>query len=197
MDLPTALHLGSGGADSFPAVKRTAALICSVALLPASVGLVACGNDTKTVSSTTPSGEVVTRTVPDVKFAKARFVLHTGLALGAFKRWIYDPWKAGTFSQGAEGRKKALAKAGLAGVFALTQLKEARDAALSDDQLRGLGDKLSSTIGLVSAFIPGLENGKISTVQIIALAGAFAGIKSLAAKDGAPVKPIISKIPGF
>jgi hypothetical protein len=178
-------------------MKRVATTICALTLLPAAIGLSACGGDTKTVSSTTPSGEVVTRTVPDVKFAKARFVLHTGLALGAFKRWIYDPWKAGTFSQGAEGRNKALAKAGLAGVFALSQLKEARDAALSDDQLRGLGDKLSSTIGLVSAFVPGLENGKINTVQIIALAGAFAGIKSLAAKDGAPVKPITSKIPGF
>ena len=178
-------------------MKRTVSVICAFALLPSSVGLIACGDETKTVSSTTPSGEVVTRTVPDVKFAKARFVLHTGLALGAFKRWIYDPWKAGTFSEGAEGRKKALAKAALAGAFSLTQLKEARDAALSDDQLRGLGDKLSSTIGLVSAFVPGLENGKISTLQIIALAGAFAGIKSLAAKDGAPVKPIISKIPGF
>lgn len=178
-------------------MKRVTTTICALTLLPAAIGLVACGDDTKTVSSTTPSGEVVTRTVPDVKFAKARFVLHTGLALGAFKRWIYDPWKDGSFSQGTEGRKKALAKAGLAGVFTLSQLKEARDAALSDDQLRGLGDKLSSTIGLITGFIPGLEKGKISTLQIIALAGAFAGIKSLAAKDGAPVKPIFSQIPGL
>jgi len=197
VNLRIALRLGSGGADSFYAVKRSATLICAIALAAASVGLVACGDSTKSVSATLPDGQVTTRTVPDVKFAKTKFVLHTGLALGAFKRWIYDPWKDGSFSQGAEGRKKALVKAGLAGAFTLRELKAARDAALSDDQLRGLGDKLSSTIGLVTAFIPGLEKGKISTLQIIALSGAFAGIKALAAKDGAPVKPIISQIPGL
>lgn len=178
-------------------MKRSSALICSIVLVVASAGLVACGDKTKSVSFTTPDGQVTTRTVPDVKFAKARFVVHTGLALGAFKRWIYDPWKAGSFSQGAQGRSKALAKAGLAGAFTITQLKEARDAALSDDQLRGLGDKLSSTIGLITGFIPGLEKGKISTLQIIALSGAFAGIKALAAKDGAPVEALTPKIPGF
>ena len=178
-------------------MNKPALILCSLALAPAALGISACGDKTKVVTSTNADGQVVTRTVPDVKFAKARFVLHTGLALGAFKKWIYDPWKAGTFSQGAQGRKKAIAKAALAGAFTLSQLKEARDAALSDDQLRGLGDKLSSTIGLVTAFIPGLDKGNISASQIIALAGAFAGIKALAAKDGAPVKPVTSQIPGL
>ena len=178
-------------------MRKSIPLICALALLPATLGLSACGDKTKVVTSTNAEGQVVTRTVPDVKFAKARFVLHTGLAIGAFKKWIYDPWKAGTFSQGAPGRKKAIAKAAIAGAFTLSQLKEARDAALSDDQLRGLGDKLSSTIGLVTAFIPGVDNGKINAAQIIALAGAFAGIEALAAKDGAPVKPVTSQIPGL
>ena len=178
-------------------MKRPALILCSLALIPAALGTSGCGDKTKVVTSTNADGQVVTRTVPDVQFAKARLVLHTGLAIGAFKKWIYDPWKDGSFSQGAPGRKKAIAKAALAGAFTLSQLKEARDAAQSDDQLRGLGDKLSSTIGLVTAFIPGIDNGKINAVQIIALAGAFAGLKSLAAKDGAPVKAITSQIPGL
>lgn len=178
-------------------MKRPIAILSVFALLTASVAVAACGNDTKVVTSTTSDGTVSTRTVPDVKFAKAQFVLHTGLAIGAFKKWIYDPWKAGDFKEGAPKRKRTLAKAALAGAFTLRELKAARDAALSDDQLRGLGDKLSSSIGLIDQFIPGVENGKINPLQIVALAGAFASIKSLAAKDGAPVKSLSPKIPGI
>lgn len=178
-------------------MKRRLAIICALAILATTVGLTACGDSTKVVTSTTSEGTVSTRTVPDVKFAKAQFVLHTGLAIGAFKRWIYDPWKAGAFKQGAPKRKRALAKAALAGAFSLRELKEARDAALSDDQLRGLGDKLATSIGLIDRFVPGVENGKINAFEIATLAAAFAGVKSLAAKDGAPVKPIVPKIPGI
>ena len=82
--------------------------------------------------------------MPDVKFAKTKFVLHTGLALGAFRRYIYKPWKAGKLKKGADGRVVALAKAAAAGAFTAHELGSARDAALSDDRLRGLGDRLTT-----------------------------------------------------
>ena len=88
-------------------------LVC--ALVPAALVASGCGSDTKVVTGTNSSGQATTRTVPDVKFAKTKFVLHTGLAIGAFRRWIYKPWKAGTFKKGADGRTKALVKAAAAG----------------------------------------------------------------------------------
>lgn len=177
-------------------VKKLSPLLCALAVALPLVGLTACGNDTKVVTATNSDGQTTTRTVPDVKFAKAQFVLHTGLAIGAFKKWIYDPYRAGEFKQGAPGRRKALVKAALAGAFTLRELKAARDAALSDDQLRGVGDKLSSAIGLASGLVPGLDKGKLSPTQIVGLAGTLAAVKSLAGKSGADVKPIDSPIPG-
>lgn len=176
------------------AVKKLAPLLCVATLALPLVGLTACGNDTKVVTGTTSDGQTTTRTVPDVKFAKAQFVLHTGLAIGAFKKWIYDPYQAGEFKQGAPGRRKALVKAALAGAFTLRELKAARDAALSDDQLRGVGDKLSSAIGLASGLVPGLDKGKLNATQVIALASTFAAVKSLAGKSGADVKEINSPL---
>ena len=84
-------------------------LLCAIALVPAALVASGCGGDTKTVSGTNASGQTTTRTVPDVKFAKTKFVLHTGLALGAFHRYIYKPWKAGKLKKGAGGRVVALA----------------------------------------------------------------------------------------
>jgi hypothetical protein len=34
-------------------------------------------------------------------FAKTKFVLHAGLAFGAFHRYLYKPYQAGTFNKGA------------------------------------------------------------------------------------------------
>ena len=50
-------------------------------------------------------------------FAKTKFVLHSGLAFGAFHRYIYKPYQAGTFKSGAHGRILILVKAGTAALF--------------------------------------------------------------------------------
>ena len=43
-------------------------------------------------------------------FAKTRFVTDIGLTVGTFHRWIWKPYKAGTFQKGAHGRIKAIVK---------------------------------------------------------------------------------------
>ena len=58
-----------------------------------------------------------------VHLAKTKFVLHAGLAFGAFHRYILEPYRAGAFRKGAPGRTKALVKAGAAGLFAYRELK--------------------------------------------------------------------------
>jgi hypothetical protein len=58
-------------------------------LLVGALALAGCGNATKTVSSTGADGQVTTQTVPNVHFAKPKFVLHAGLASGAIHRYIY------------------------------------------------------------------------------------------------------------
>jgi hypothetical protein len=50
-------------------------------------------------------------------FAKTKFVLHTGLAFGAFHRYLYKPYQAGSFNKGASGRITAFVKAGVSALF--------------------------------------------------------------------------------
>src|ERR1700761_1772165 len=47
-------------------------------------------------------------------FAKTKFTAHAALGFGAFHRYIYKPYRAGTFRSGAHGRLTTFAKAALA-----------------------------------------------------------------------------------
>ncbi len=55
-----------------------------------------------------------------VRFAKTKFVFHAGLAFGAFHRYIYKPFRAGSFSRPLS-HKKALLKAAVAALFVATR----------------------------------------------------------------------------
>src|SRR5688572_18801113 len=114
-------------------MNRTLALLLAAVAL--SLAVAGCGDDTKVVTDEV-NGEAVTRTVADVKFAKTKFVLHAGLAAGAFKRYILDPYQEGRFKAGAEKRKRTFVKAAIAGAFAVHEFKSARRAAESSDVLR-------------------------------------------------------------
>ncbi|MBO0691872.1 MAG: hypothetical protein J2P58_03150, partial [Acidimicrobiaceae bacterium] len=52
-------------------------------------------------------------------FAKTKFVLHSALAFGAFHRYIYKPFRSGSFSSSNHFTKRLLAfgKATAAGLF--------------------------------------------------------------------------------
>ena len=63
-----------------------------------------------------------------IHFAKTKFVLHAGLAFGAFHRWIYKPFKAGELSHPFR-HKLVFVKALAAGAFVLHEVKLAREDA--------------------------------------------------------------------
>lgn len=170
--------------------RPIALLLCLLTLVPAALLATGCGKDSKTVTGTNASGQTTTRTVPDVKFAKTKFVLHTGLALGAFRRWIYKPWKAGTFKQGADGRTTALVKAAAAGAFTANEVRLARRAALSDDKLRGIGDRLGTVTTQLKSLVPGLKDGSFNPADIAKLAAGLGGATALAQTLGVNVKEL-------
>jgi hypothetical protein len=58
-----------------------------------------------------------------VAFAKTKFLAHTGLAFGAFHRYLYKPFQAGTFKKGANGRIAAFIKGGLAALFVKREIR--------------------------------------------------------------------------
>src|SRR3954447_2559929 len=89
-------------------------------------------------ATTTPAATATPFTCPTAatrKFAKTRFITNAGLAAGAFKRYIYTPYRNGAFKSEAKGHKRAIVKAAAAGLFTLDQLRRARANVQADPTL--------------------------------------------------------------
>lgn len=60
-------------------------------------------------------------------FAKTRFAGDVGLAIGTFHRYLYKPYRAGSFTKGANGRIKALLKGGTTAALDVRLLHNAQE----------------------------------------------------------------------
>jgi hypothetical protein len=164
--------------------------LLAIALLLLAVAIPIAGCGSKTITTTNANGQVTTRSVPNVHFAKAKFVLHMGLAFGAFHRYIYKPAKAGTFKSGANGRIRAFAKAGASGLFIVHELKEAHKDALSDDRLRPLADRVSGLGGTIGGVAASLKRGSFDPSAITSSAAAVSALGSASQGLGAGIKEL-------
>jgi hypothetical protein len=167
-------------------MKRLAATALVLALLT----FAAAGCGSKTVTTTNANGAVATSTVPNVHFAKTKFVLHLGAAFGAFHRYIYKPFRAGAFRSGTQGRVKAMLKAGTAALFAVHELKTAREDALSDDRLRPLAAKVEALLSRFGGLGSSLKSGALNVGAITGAAGAVSSLGSASGGLGATVKEL-------
>jgi hypothetical protein len=120
----------------------------------------------------------------------AKFALHAGLAAGAFHRYIYKPFKAGTFRSGAMGRRVALVKAGLAGLFAYHELKLAIKNAQGSKLLRPLVAPANALAARFQGIGNGLKAGKFNPADIGSANGQLAGLTKQAARAGIPIKDL-------
>jgi hypothetical protein len=116
-------------------------------------------SDAAPVDSTCPANATTT-------FAKSKFLLHAGLAFGAFHRYLWKPYQAGTFGKGAGGRVTAFVKGGLAALFVKADPTLCRSiaaplASIGND-VQGAVDKLkggdASDLGRVDSSITSAEN---------------------------------------
>lgn len=147
---------------------RRSARFAAVALAMAALVLVAgCGPSSKPTAAG-PPGSASSSAAPgagcqqvgSVSFDKTKFVLHAGLAFGAFHHFIYKPYKSSTL------HGFALAKAGLAGLFTVHELKLAKADAESSPTLCHLAapfDKASATIG---GMIGKIKSGKATSQDL-------------------------------
>ncbi|MFG2885847.1 hypothetical protein ACGFYV_26730 [Streptomyces sp. NPDC048297] len=155
-------------------------------------GSTACGSSEKTTkndvsamaaAAATPSPST---SAERQKFAKTRFVANAGLAAGATYQWIVKPWKDGKFKKGAKGRRAALIKAGLAGVFAYNRLKAAQRNAQGDPTLAKALEPLNAGINSLKDLPAKLRKGDGNA------AGTYEDlinkVKDAGQSAGAPVK---------
>lgn len=178
-----------------PIRRLCLALTLCCALL---AGSTACGGSENTGEKTSTKDTTAVQAVPAAqtptpttsaerrKFAKTRFVLDAGLAAGATYQWIVKPWKAGKFKKGAQGRKTALVKAGLAGAFAYNRLKAAQKNAQGDPALAKALAPLGAGIDALKNLPSKLRNGDTDAVS--AFSDVIGNVKSAGASAGAPVK---------
>jgi hypothetical protein len=179
-------------------MRRASGFIAAVLLL---VALVGCSstNKTHTAAKTThvTTTAVACSKVGTKKLAKTRFLLHAGLGIGAFRHFVYTPFKAGKFDKGQKGRVKAMVVAGAAALFTLHQLKTAKGFAEADKTLC----KLVAPIDKLTASLPGLGSGlkagKLDSNGISTTATNVASLKGSSTKLGAPItEQVPPSIPG-
>lgn len=139
-------------------------------------------------ASSTASTSALPTTCPSEAsgFAKTKFVTHAALGFGAFHRYIYKPYRAGTFRSGAHGRISAFVKAGLAALFIKREVRLAGEAAQNSPALcKAILSPLRTVSETVEAAVSKLKQGDSSGVGDIE--SAISQVKSGASSQGATI----------
>jgi len=117
-------------------------------------------------------------------FAKTKFVAHAALGFGAFHRYIYKPYRAGTFRSGAHGRLIAFAKAALAALFIKREIRLSAAAAQNSPALcKIILTPLRTVSETIQAAVTKLEGGDVSGISAVqnAVSQAESGASGLGA----------------
>ncbi|MEU0623002.1 hypothetical protein ABZ329_19420 [Streptomyces rubiginosohelvolus] len=188
---------------SVPLGRTLAALLLSCALV---AGATACGDSDDTSGGNAASASAVaspsvsvSATAEKQRLAKTRFVANAGLAAGATYQWIVKPYRAGTFKKGAEGRRLALVKAGLAGGFAYNRLKAASENAKGDPLLSKAVAPLTAGIESLKELGTKFRKGEAGEGDVGAFESVIDSIKNAGKDAGAEVKdkvPSTSQLTG-
>ncbi|GAC1522942.1 MAG: hypothetical protein NVS2B6_08410 [Thermoleophilaceae bacterium] len=119
-------------------------------------------------------------------FAKTKFVIHAGLAFGAFHRYIYKPFRAGGFTPPLR-HKAALVKGGIAALFAYHEIKVALHDAQSSPLLRKLVSPLTALQTRLRTMASSLRRGKLDSGDITSANRDTTAISAESAGKGQPI----------
>jgi len=157
----------------------------SVVLVTLALAIAGCGSSS---SSTTTNSSVAAATTASASTSSggvnaAKFVLHTGLAFGAFHRYIYKPIKEGKL-QNPLSHKLTVVKATAAAAFMVHEIKLAVASAQGSPSLMKLVAPLSALAAGVKAAV---SSGTVSPSTLATGSSVIESIKSQAAGAGAPI----------
>jgi hypothetical protein len=155
-------------------------VLCVFALAVAGCG---SSNSSPTSSAATPAATAPASTTTTTHLAKTKFVLHAGLAFGAFHRWIYKPAKAGELSHPLE-HKLTTVKAALAAAFVYHELKLALADAQSSPTLSKLVAPITDLQNKLHGLAGSVKSGGASAADVDGVDSTISSIKSQAAAAG-------------
>jgi len=155
------------------------------------VAVAGCGSSKSSASSAAAPASATataatTGTTSTTKLAKTKFVLHTGLAFGAFHRWIYKPAKAGDLTHPLQ-HKLTTVKAALAAAFVYHELKLALADAQADPTLSKLVAPITDLQNKLHDLAGSVKSGGASPSDVAGLDSTISSIKSQASAAGQPI----------
>jgi hypothetical protein len=119
-------------------------------------------------------------------FAKTKFVLHSGLAFGAFHRYLWKPYKANTFQKGSKGRIGAFVKGGLAALFIKREVRLASEDVKANPTLcKAIAAPLGQIGNSVQSAFDKLKGGDASGLTNVN--NSISSVEGSSSKDGAPI----------
>lgn len=177
-----------------PSVTRLRA-VAAVVLLTLLVGFTsACGSssskDTSTASTGTASasagpsdtasaGSAQCASAGTRHFQKTRLVADLGLAYGAFHRYLYKPYQAGTFKKGASGRTFAIIKATAAAAAITKLLNNAAENAQADPTLCKYVPSMSTISSGLKSLTGKIVGGAATAGDLASTEGLFSKLKGV------------------
>jgi hypothetical protein len=156
-------------------LRRSAVLLAVVGCL----AVLAAGCGSKSSSSTSAAASTTSTT----HFAKTKFVLHAGLAFGAFHHFIYNPFKAGDLKHPLS-HKLTVAKGALAATFVYHELKLTATDVKASPTLSRLFAPITLVAAKVKALANPIKSGQDPSSAISGANSSLASIKSTAASNG-------------
>jgi hypothetical protein len=160
-------------------VRCRLTLIAVLTALSLAVAGAGCGSSNSS-SAGAPSAASTTSTT---KLAKTKFVLHAGLAFGAFHRWIYKPAKAGELTHPLE-HKLTTIKAAIAAAFVYHELSLALADAQADPTLSKLVAPVTALQNKLHTLVGNVKSGGATPADAGQIDGVISSIKGLAGSAG-------------
>lgn len=162
---------------SFTVALVAAALACAPTLAVAAQG-----------SATAPAVAALSRSHEASLLAVPKFVLHAGLAFGAFHHFIYVPFKAGKFTSGSFLSKlKNYVEAGAAALFIYHEAKLALADAQQNKVLKLLVSPLSAAVALFATIASRVKGHNLDAAQMTSAQSAVTMIESRARTSGSSI----------
>jgi hypothetical protein len=166
--------------------KYVALLLVTVALAAAGCG--SSSSSTVAAASSSSSQTTSASSTSNVgRLPTVKFVLHAGLAFGAFHRYIYKPFKAGDFSGGLFKHKLTVVKAGLAGLFAYHELKLAVKDAQASPTLAKLVAPVTALADKLKSIGSSVKGGNPDAASLASANGDITSLSGLAKQAGVSV----------
>ncbi|MDQ2896430.1 MAG: hypothetical protein M3Y09_12445 [Actinomycetota bacterium] len=164
---------------------RQLTLIALVSMSVAGFTVAGCGSSSS--NSSAGGSAVSSSSSGTTHFAKTKFLLHAGLAFGAFHRYIYKPFRAGVFSHPFL-HKLSLLKAGLAALFITHELKIAAVDVRSSKLLSRLFSPLTAVAAKLGALRSAITGGSVSASDIGGVQSQRSSIGSTASSHGQAIQ---------